>query len=421
MQNSTVELFGEDDAKQLKKDSDKIPRAQELPDININYQHNLAFLQTIEKSPDGTDSIKSPKLILDTTPFSYYINNETLANYLKKIVKPELITSLNASNSNGGHATSLYMKKDGSMIFFDPNAGEFTFKKDDFAGVAETFMRVMSEIKLTKNNFIGKRSVNFSSIVYSLSEGEKLKEEIKQFKELLRDEERFSYITNRDINLELSISTEILTKNNDNISVKSLASKLETMITKDSVIHLNFMHKNKPREFCIYKKNDELYFSIDGQTDKIVTGEDLLQHYGPNEHFSELKATVYSQAKDCETQHKVFKNLKEEIAQENSLKKELENTLKKELSVLAQITSNDVNRLSNKKSKNEKVTTKIKRLNESLEEIKAYEISPDKDKVAEMITKLTTAAKMKTGLSFGTTTYKNIKGAIKNINNINTR
>jgi hypothetical protein len=75
-----------------------------------------------------TGIVTAPKKIEYTLP--YTINKENLLSELNHSIEPELLTTISLRGNKGSHSISVYMKKDGKIIFYDPNLGEFDCATD---------------------------------------------------------------------------------------------------------------------------------------------------------------------------------------------------------------------------------------------------------------------------------------------------
>ena len=88
-----------------------------------NLQGGYHFFESVK-----TGIITTPKKIEYTLP--YTINKENLLSELNHSIEPELLTTISLRGNKGSHSISVYMKKDGKIIFYDPNLGEFDCATD---------------------------------------------------------------------------------------------------------------------------------------------------------------------------------------------------------------------------------------------------------------------------------------------------
>jgi hypothetical protein len=404
IQKSPKQLFGEEHAQELKNDiinnNDNI---QHLPEVI--RQQNLAFLETIEKK-DGKDITKRPELILDSSKTSCkLVDQATIASYLKEIVKPGLITSLIAQDEKEAHATSVYMKKDGSMTFYDPNAGEFALGKNDFEGLAKLYMQQMSSIGLVKKE-INKADCTIARFeVYSLNQGKELEKDreiVTNFKDIVRQKEEEANIKDY-----IAKSTEIFSADDflnsaDNTKEK-LTPKLDEILLHNNCIELEFTHNKQLNKVYLqktgdnqywYKKNNEQWAAR--QTSEAIS-QDLIDNFSNNNSLPKMTTKIYSQ------------NQGEYLEKDRTRAREI--TLKLRLAKLKESVTQNLERIDNKKSKNQQKQEKVNKLKESIADIDNCIKDANQNKVQEMIQRLTINSQKKTGL-FRSTTYKNIKNDI---------
>jgi hypothetical protein len=403
IQKSPLDLFGQQDAKQLKdniiNNNDNINHS---PDIT--RQHNLAFLETIEKK-DGKDIIKRPELILDTAQIDFkLVDQATIASYIKEIVKPGLIQTLSGCSKTEGHATSVYMKKDGSMNYYDPNAGEFALKKNDFEGLAKLYMQQMSSAGLTEKVNQTDR-VKFFSEVYSLNQGEELEKDreiVTKFKDIVAKKVDEEYVKNFTEKATPIFSSNDFLNNSGNTQ-ENLKSQLGEMLMNNCLVELEFTHNSQQNKIHIQRYgNEQYYYTVnnkrgDAPESLDTISQDLIEKFS-NNSLPKITTKIYS--------------LNQEEALQKDADKAKEIKLKLHLSKLKESVQANLGRIDTNKSI--KGQEKLKALEDSIADIDGCIKGNDRKTLNSAIAKLAQNAKMKTGL-FGSTTYKSIKKDIKNV------